>query len=297
MPSPSDWIRSGTGLPPRVTWAFATDAELISVSLAAESSEVFAVDKAGGVYRLSRAGRIEGLSRGLHEPRLICWAHTGDVGFVVEGSDQISLLDSSLNVAWSAGAPSSIFSAAIDAYGHNIAMALQSSDTVIINADRQKLAQFSTTRPLHYLEFSVGIPKLIGAADHGLLCCHSLDGEEEWSERLYSNCGCVSVTGDAKRILVAEYSHGLQVFDSRGQSQASFVLDGTPSIVSASHFGERAAVATVEQQIYWLDADGTLMWATECPEEILSLHCDPLGEWLIVALKSGRILRLDWDTA
>lgn len=297
MPAPSDWIRNGTGLPPRVTWAFATDAELVSVSLAAESSEVFAIDRAGGVYRLNRAGRIESLTRGLHEPRIIRWAHTGDVGIVVEGNDQISLLDSSLNVAWTAGAPKPILDAAIDAYGHNIAMSLESSDTVIINADRQKLAQFTTTVPLHHIEFSVGTPKIIGAADHGLLCCHDLDGDEVWLERLYANCGSLSVTGDAKRILVAEYSHGLQVFDGRGQSQASFVLDGTPSLVAASHFGERAAVSTVEQQIYWLDADGTLLWATECPEEVLSLHCDPLGEWLIIALKSGRILRLDWDTA
>lgn len=297
MPAANDWIRNGSGLVPRVSWAFATDAELVSVTLATESSEVFAIDRAGGVYRLNRAGRIQSLTRGLRNPRSIRWAHTGDVGVVLEGRDQISLLDSSLNVAWSTGAPTEILAATIDAFGHVIAMTLQSQDTVVINADRKRVCQYSTTRPMHHLEFSVGLPRIVCGADHGLLCCHSLDGEQVWLARLYSNVGAISVTGDAKRVLVAEYSHGLQVFDARGESQASFVLDGTPATVSASHFGERAAVSTVEQQIYWLDADGTLLWATECPEEVLSLHCDPLGEWLVIALKSGRILRLDWDTA
>ncbi len=290
----ADWVRNGTGMAPRIAWAFATDSELVSLTMARESGEIFAIDSTGGLYELARSGRVIGVNRGLHQPRIVKWSDNGEAGIVVEGADQVSVLLDHMRVAWTAGAPSTILDADIDAYGHNIALSLDHGETVLLNVDRQKLGQFSTLKPLNSIAFCCGEPKLIGAAEHGLVCCHDFDGNELWNERLWATVGSLSVTGDSKRIFLAEFAHGLQCLDSKGQNVAAYVVEGCPSKVSASFFGERVAVTTIEQQIYWLDADGTLLWAADSPSEIKTIICDPLGEWLILGLTSGRILKLDW---
>ena len=71
MPNSTDWLHSGPGLAPRVAWAFNTDAELISLCQARETGDLFAVDLSGGMYRLNCHGRVQTLSRGLRNARLL----------------------------------------------------------------------------------------------------------------------------------------------------------------------------------------------------------------------------------
>jgi hypothetical protein len=54
------------------------------------------------------------------------------------------------------------------------------------------------------------------------------------------------------------------------------------------------AVATVERQLYWMNADGKMLWAAEAPYDITRIACDPLGKGLVVGFESGHIVRLDW---
>lgn len=292
-----DWIRNGTGLAPRVAWAFTADAGLVSMALATECGDVFAADESGGLYRLNRLGRVMAVSRGLREIRELCFSDTGEAGIAICGADEFCALDAHLNVVWSAAAPAKIQAATIDAWGHNVALGFDSSRNVILNVDRKKLAEFETVRPLHFLRFSVGRPLLVGVAEYGLLACHELDGSEVWNEKLWSTIGDVSICENARQIFLAAFAHGIQSFDRNGNSLASYVVEGTPAHLSVSHFGDRLVAATVENQLYWMDADGTLLWAAETPEPVVSVLCDPIGEWLIAGFRSGRILRLDWNTA
>lgn len=297
MPSTSpDWLRNGTGMAPRIAWAFSTDAELASLSMARETGELFAVDQSGGLYQLNRTGRIGCVSRGLKNARLLRWSDNGEAGVALCGDDEFCLLDKRLNVLWSADTPAKILTAAIDAWGHNIALALDNGDNVLLSVDREKLGQFTTLQPLKFLQFSVGKPRLFGAAEYGLLCCHGFTGKEVFAEKLWSTVGDLSVTEDGKQIFLASHAHGVQQFDRHGTSQASYIVEGTPNRVSASFFGERVVASTIERHLYWLDADGALLWAAETPEPVVNLICDPLGEWLIVGFQSGRVLRLDWES-
>lgn len=296
MPSTSpDWLRNGTGMAPRIAWAFSTDAELVSLSMARESGGVFAVDESGGLYQLNRQGRIESVSRGLKDARLLRWSDNGEAGVVVCGDNEFCVLDDGLNVLWSADAPATILTAAIDAWGHNIALTLDNSNAVMLSVDREKLSQFTTLQPLKFLQFSVGKPRLFGAAEYGLLCCNRFNGKEVFAEKLWSTVGDLSITEEGKQIFLASHAHGIQQFDRHGTSQASYIVEGTPNRVAAAFFGERVVASTIERHLYWLDADGALLWAAETPESVVNLICDPLGEWLIVGFQSGRVLRLDWE--
>lgn len=296
MSKSDDWLHSGPGLAPRIAWAFNTDAELSSLTMARESSELFAVDESGGLYRIGQAGQIKSLSRGLKQARLLRWSDSGEVGVAVCASNEFCVLDETLKVIWTADSPTEILTATIDPYGHNIVLALNNGDNVVLNVDRKKLHQFSTPRPLRFLEYCVDRERFCGAAEYGHLSMHRFSGAEIWSEKIWATVGDLSITEGTKSIYLAGFAHGVQCFDQHGNTSTAFVIEGTPAKLSASYFGERLVVATVERHLYWLDADGALLWAAETPEEIVSLICDPLGEWLVVGFVSGRILKLDWAT-
>lgn len=290
------WLSDGTGLPPGVAWAFATEAELAGVTMARETGEFLALDKSGGLYRLTRQGRIQALTHGLSDARLVAWSDRGNAGVVVRGTDEFCLLDERLNVVWSATTPHPVVGVTMDAWGHNVALSFDNSQCAIINVDRQKLAEFTTHRPLRFLRFAVGTPRLIAAADYGLLCCHQFDGSELWSDRITSPVGDMSITEAGRTVFLAGFAHGIQAFDEFGNSAATYGLEGSAERISVSFFGERLAVTTAEQHLYWFDADGSLLWATRTPEPVCSLVCDPLGEWLVLGLSSGRLLKLDWES-
>jgi len=295
MNTSADWLRSGTGRAPRIAWAFTTDAELAGMVACRETGDLFAADRSGGLYRLNRTGRVESLSRGLADVRLIRWSDRAEVGVVVCGDSDVCVLDERMHVAWSTETPSPVTGMGIDAWGHNLALSLHSGDTVLLSVDRQKLGQFSTSRPLKFIEFSVGKPRLIGAAEYGLMCCHRFDGSEVWNEKILCTVGDFCVTDNSRRMFMAGFAHGVRYFDGNGRFEGSYVVEGSPSRVASAFFGERLVVATAERHLYWLDADGSLLWAAETPDVVFSLICDPLGEWLILGFSGGRILKLDWE--
>jgi hypothetical protein len=295
MNRPGDWLRSGTGMAPRVAWAFATDAELIDLAYARETGELFAVDESSGMYRLSRSGRIRSLSRSVRGVEKLAWSDAGDIGIAISESDRFTVVNQDLNPVWSSQAPSPIVATTIDAFGHNMLICMETTSNALINVDKKKLGQFATPRPVKFAEFTSERPMIVTAAE-GELATYTFDGEKIWDVKLFANTGDVSITGDGKSIFLAQYSHGIQEYDNQGQPQAAFVVEGAPVKVSVAYFGDRLVVATMERHLYWFDADGALLWAAETPELVESLICDPLGEWLIVGFKSGRILRLDWES-
>lgn len=94
---------------------------------------------------------------------------------------------------------------------------------------------------------------------------------------------------------MAGFNQGIQSFDGDdGSTGDSYLIEGTVGRVSCSFNAKRIAAATLERQLYWLKSDGRLLWSTVLDEEIVRVICDPLGEWLLVGLRSGHILRLDW---
>ena len=291
-----DWLRNGTGLAPRVAWAFATDAELVELSYARESGELVAVDKSSAMYRLSRSGRILSLSRSVSGVEQLAWCDTGDTGIAISEGDRFTLVDKDLNPIWSSQSPSSLVAVAIDPYGQNLLLCMENKSNSLVSVDKKKIVQFSTLRPVRFVEFVPDRP-LIVTATESEFAGFDLDGKRVWDAQLYGNVGDMSVTGKAKTVFFAQYSHGIQALADQGEPHSAFVVEGSPVKVSVAYFGDRLVVATTERHLYWFDADGALLWAAETPELVQRLICDPLGEWLIIGFQSGRILRLDWEAS
>lgn len=290
----SEWLTSGRGIPPEQRWTVTLDGPLACMELSRETGEVLAVDATGGVYRFDRRGRIQALTRGFHDVEALAADDVGRVGAVLKGDSALMLFSRQLKVQWSVELGSPTGAVAMDPHGHYVAVSLANGQTVIFDRYKRRITQFDTVRPLSFLQFLASEPAVIGAAEYGLLCAHELKGPVIFSQKLWSNVGDLCVTGDGAAIYLAAFNFGIQTFDSDGELRGSYVLEGTPNHVSATFVPKRLIVTTLEGNIYWLDADGERLWASQLPEELREVRCDPLGTGIVCGFSSGRILRLDW---
>lgn len=293
----SDWLAAGKGLPPQLRWSFTTDAELRSLRLARESGEVIALDDSGGLYQLDRRGRVKQLTRGLRELRGLAWCDTGEAGAALVGESRLCRLNERLEIEWSLELDEPALAVEISPFGDHVAVSLADGANSIYDADQERVGEFMTARPLSLLQFVATEPRLVAAAEYGLICSHDVDGNEVWSTRTWSNIGNLAASGDGHTLFLAAFSHGLQTYGKGGENRASYVLEGTANRVAASYTGERIVAATLERHLYWLDSDGQLLWAAPAPDDLQSVACDPLGEWIVCGFRSGRIMRLDWDSS
>ena len=293
-PSAADWHRRGRGIGPTLKWTCNADGPLTVLDLALETGEVFAADEEGTLFRLDRQGRIAALTR-LREPvRVLDWSDDGRFGVAVTGESTLHRLDYDLQSVWKVNLPEVCVSAAIAPFGTHLVAGLADGRNFVYSQHKRRECEFETVRPLSYLHLATATPLIVGAAEHSLLCCHTLSGDQVWQQKLWSNAGGFCMTGDAEAIYLAAFHHGVQTFDGDGQNIGAFVVEGTVSRVSSSFEAQRLIAATLERQIYWLDVDEQLLWAAVAPDDVAAVRCDPLGEWAVCGFASGQIIRLDW---
>ena len=288
-----DWLRSGSGVSPRRRWSFTTDSPLVGIQLARETGEVLAADSTGGMYLLDRKGRVISVSRGFHDLVEIAWSDNGNGGAAVIGRSRLCRLTHRLEVQWSAELPDEILAIAVSPYGNHVAVSLANGATRVYDSLKRQVGEFDTVRPLSFLRFLASVPGLIGVAEHGLICNFQIDGEEKWSEKMWSNIGDIGVTGDGRRVYLAAYNHGIQMIDGSGANRGSYMVEGTPNHVSTSFVPQRLVVGTLERHLYWLDSDGEILWAASPPDDIRKVLCDPSGGGMICGLASGQIIGLE----
>ncbi len=268
---------------------------IVSMDYAEEARSLLMGTETGHLVLLSQSGEQLKRERGFDDIRSLVWSDTGEFGAVALAGGQLVCFDNQLKKRWEVELTGEIRGLAITAYGSHIAVSSESSQTHIVTIDKKEVAKFDTPRPLDFLHFLHEKRLLIGAAEFGYLCCHQLDGREEWNERIMNNVGNIAVSGCGKRILLAAFNHGIQVLTGRGQQKGSFMVDGIPNAVAASSTRKRLAATTLEDRIYWLNFEGELLWACDLSRDPATCMCvDPLGDRLFVATQSGRLLQLSW---
>ncbi|WP_437204276.1 hypothetical protein [Planctomicrobium sp. SH664] len=287
------WL-TGRGLGPRIKWHFGTDGPLTTFAYARESSDLFVADGAGTLYRLNRLGKIVAMTR-LNQPLLaLDWSDDGKLGAVILGEDQVLRFDENLQTVQRLTLPDTCLGLSVSPFGNHLVVGLANGSNLIFNERKRRIAQFETSRPLPFLKFCRTEAVIFGAAEHGLLCCHDLSGAEIWQQRNWANVGQMAATGDGDLIYLASFGHGIQALDGDGATVGSYVLDGTVKRIDVSFEPQRLIASTIERSLYWLDADGEMLWATAVDDDINGVICDPLGEWAIFGMAQQGIYRLDW---
>ena len=292
-----NWLATGEGDGPSLGWSFTADAPLVGLELARETGETLVADESGRLYRLDRSGRVTSLTRAFQSLGALAWSDAGQHGVAVVDNSRLNWLDRKLTVRWSIDLREPILAVAIDSHGHYVAAALVNGETIVFNARKKQVGEYETIRPLGFLQFVTTEPAILGAAEYGLLCCHQLDGVELWNERMWSNVGDLSVTGNGQTIFLARFNQGIQLLDRDGENRGSYLVRGTPNHVSTSFMSRRLGVSTMEREFYWLDAEGELLWAANLPDDVSRLQTGPLGRSILCGFQSGRIDRLEFQKA
>lgn len=290
----ADWLQDGQGQHPAVRWSFVTEGPLTALSLARESGETFVADSTGMLCRLDRQGRMAAITRLEQPARVLSWSDAGQFGVALCGDATLLFFDHVFKSPWKVELKEVGLTAAISPFGSHVVAGCADAVNHVYDAGKKRLATFETIRPLSFVQFLSEEPEFIAAAEHGLVCRHRLSGEELWNEKLWSNVGQLSITGDASRIHLACFTHGVQVYKGDGTNAGSYVLDGTVSRAAASFEPHRLIAATVERAVYWINSDGALLWSATAPDDIAAVQCDALGEFAVVGFASGRVVRLDW---
>jgi hypothetical protein len=281
-----EWLRTGSGNKPRLSWSFATEAPLAALKQARETGEVLAADTVGGIYHFARDGQLIGLTHGPSPLRGLGWSDTGAGGVALVGDRRLCWFDRQLAFQGSAELAASGTALAMESHGHYVAAARDDCATAIYDTRYKFLRKYAVLQPLMALEFLLHTPAIVGITSYGMLCCHSFSGEQLWQEKL--------ITAGGKLILLACFNVGIQCHDEKGLQVGSYQLGGTVSRIASSYHAGRIAAATVEGHFYWIDQSGRVEWQSSLPEPICQMACDPRGAGVTCGFQSGRIVRLDW---
>jgi outer membrane protein assembly factor BamB len=268
---------------------------VVAIDFAREARTLLIGTKSGHVCLMNQNGDRLVEDRGFAGLRKLVWSDNGNIGVAVLGENRLVCFDARLKPLWDASITGRIISIAIAPYGSHVAFSSDSARLHIVTADRKEIAKVETRRAMEHLTFLTEAPELIGAAEFGQLCRFDLTGKEIWNERLMNNAGDMSVSEGGKRIFLAAFNHGVQVYDRKGIQLGSFAIDGIPGRVSASATKDRVAVMTLENRIFWLNFEGTIQWAVDISQDPPAHICTgPLGDRLFIATQSGCVLHVAW---
>ena len=268
---------------------------IAAMSLAAEASTLLMGTKTGTLVLLDRNGQQLARERGFDGIQFLTWSDVGNFGVVALKGGRLRCVNEKLATKWEVDLTGDVIGVALSPFGSHVAVSTESSRVHIVTTDKKEIGKFETVRPLQFLNFLYERAAIVGAAEFGHLCCHTLDGKEEWEERIMNNVGNMVVTGDGKRILLAAFNHGVQVLNSRGKQKGSFAIDGIPDFVAVARNRRRLVARTIEQRLSWLNFQGEVSWGGDLsPDPPQHLCVDPLGERLYVATQSGRLMQLAW---
>lgn len=294
MSDSESWLYSGRGASPALRWSFTADAPLSDARLARESGETLVADVSGGLYRLDRRGRISALIRSRHRITSLAWADTGASGAAILSARKIAWIDRNLQFTWTREVPDDITAIGMDPHGSHVAVSMADGVTLVYSADNRRVSRFETVRPLCYVTLLATETQLVAAAEHGLVGRYTLQGRAVWAEKLWSNVGGLSVTGDGRHVFLAGFAHGVQVYDGQqGESRGAYLTEGTVNMVSCGYAKKQLVATTLERDLFSMSDGGELIWSAKMPEDPCRIALAPLCDWLLVGFQSGRVIRLD----
>ncbi|MEY2725370.1 MAG: hypothetical protein RLZZ458_1237 [Planctomycetota bacterium] len=268
---------------------------VVALQLSLETRRIWVATSTGRLSLLSYAGDRIRESYSLAGLRLLAAAHADDTAVAVRNEASLLLITPDLKPEWESRATGRITSLAFSPAGGHLAFATDSCRIHIMTSDRRELARIETRRPVEHLQFLCESPHLLAATELGQLSRYDLAGKVINDNQFSSQLGDLAVSEAGRRIFLAAFNHGVQVCDLDGNQLGLFAVDGIPSRVACSVNRERIAVWTMEQRLFWMTFDGTVLWAADmAADPLLHLAMPALGDSLIMASRSGCLLNACW---
>jgi hypothetical protein len=280
-------------LQPRVRWSQLTEAPLAGLGLAREPGIVLAWDHAHNIYLIDMAGSRLRTTRTPVPIQLAAISDDGTQLVIASKDGVLWWLDRDLQPRGNVPGHRNLLGIALSPHGELAAASMADSHTFIYDGNGRRLTNLLTHRPLRHLAFLVGQPLLVAAAEYGLAGCYELDGRPRWQDSLWSSAGHLSATGDGFAILVSCFGHGLQRYALDGTNEGAYHVGGGVARASVDYDGKTFAAATLEGEVFVLNAAGHILWRQMLPKPAKDVLIDAAGRVLIYGLETGEINLLD----
>jgi hypothetical protein len=296
--------RTSTRLEPETAWTMVTEAPLKGLAFAREAGRILAWDEGNQLYLLNSQGESLSYSRLTGRVTAGSISDEGTLIAFLEDADEprLLLLNADFDIEVERPAPSEASFVTIDPHGRYVAIGSRVGAVSFVNRFGRAAGRLETIQPIAHLCFVPDRPFLVGAAAFGMVVgaeilasrsAGRLEPEILWQDRLTSNVGRLTVSGDGSMVLTSCFTHGIQRFDLRGRNEGSYHLGGTVSHAVPDFPGRTIAVSTLEGELAIMNAAGNVRWRTRLPRPVIALEIDPLGRYLIFGHSTGEVVRLD----
>jgi len=264
---------------------------ITAIAMAWEAGRIVVATGNGRLCLMNSGGQRLREAFEVRDVHQLALAHTAAIGLAVCGDRGLYCFDHDLQKLWDGRVTGKITAVAAAPHGSHFAFATDSSKIHIITSERREVSVIETRRPVTQLHFLAETTELIAAAEFGEFSRYNLQGKTVWAEPQVSNIGSMAVAEPARRILLAAFNHGVQVFDLQARHLGSFNVDGIPSKVACTTTRHRLAVVTEEHRIFWLSFDGNVLWAADLSHDPLQhVAVSALGDQMLLASASGCLL-------
>jgi len=278
---------------PRLVWSQTLPNRPRGLALAREKAWLLLWDKNHWLYLLNCLGVAQGQFLVPGVLSAACCAEDGSAFAAVGGSGEVWWLAPDLSLRWQAAVPGGAVAAALDPFGQYLAVSDDRGNLSIFDRLGRSVTRVTTPRPLHYLAFVPAAPRLVGAADFGLVACFDLSGGLQWRDALFHNAGALTVSGDGGLILLACYTEGLHRYTLDGKNRGRLPLPEPCYLAHLSFDGRFILAASLDGRLLLLDTDGQVRCVYPVDKPAVGVALAALANYAIAVLKDGQVLCLD----
>jgi hypothetical protein len=278
---------------PRVLWSLPTEGRPRGLSLAREKGWLLTWDDSNWLYLVNRKGERQAQRHGGASPvTAACGADDGSAYAAAGAGGEVWWFAPDLMPRWQRAVDAPAVAAALDPFGQCLAVSDGRGRVSLFDRKGRLQGRGETPRPLCHLAFVPEAPRLVGAADFGLLACLDPAGRLVWREGLVTHVGGLAVSG-AGRVAVACFSEGLRFYSVDGKKEAPLRLPEPCRLAALTYEGNRVLAAGLGNRLYLTGRDGRAAESLDLEGPAAALALAPLGDHAAVALADGRVVALD----
>jgi hypothetical protein len=277
----------------QTAWSKSVSATPRGLALVRERDWVLAWDQNHWLHLFDHAGHPQGQ---VHFPGTLvaaCCADDGSAYAAVGNRGEIHWLAPDLTTRWQYALPSPAVTVAMDPFGQYVAVSDNLCNVHLFNRLGRPGQSWQTPRPLHHLAMVATSPVLVGCADYGLVTSFDMAGACRWRDGLVAHAGSLGVSGDGQRILIACFSEGVQSYNLDGEKQPRLSIGEPCRLAAVAFTGRFVLAAGMTNRLMVLDGEGQALASQLMEKPIAAAALGALGDYAVVALAEGRVVRLN----
>jgi hypothetical protein len=242
----------------------------------------------------NHAGRIQAEHRPDSPLVAAAAADDGSAFACADEADRVTWFAPDLTATWQTVLAHRPAALALDPLGQYLAVADRKGGLLVFDRKGRRAVTLTCVRPVQFLAFAAELPRLVGAADFGLVTAVEPFGRGWlWQDRPVTHCAGLAVGGGGEPVAVACFSEGVRRYDANGRPLTLPGPNGPCQSVALSYDGKLTVTADLAGRLHGRDPAGGEWFAHVSGQPVTALALAALGERAYAALADGTVLALD----